>query len=64
MAVAVLVAAGVRVGVLAGASVGCGVELASGCARVGAGATVLGAPPVVALAVVLGSSEAAGVVGA
>ena len=64
MAVAVLVAAGVRVGELAGASVGCGVELRSGDAWVGAGVARLGAPLVVALAVVLGCGEAAGVVGA
>jgi hypothetical protein len=62
--VAVLVAAAVRVAMLVGASVGRGVELASSGARGGAGVAVLGAPPIVALAVVLGSSTAAGRVGA
>jgi len=59
----VLVAAGVRVGVLVGAVVSCGVALGSGGMRVGAGVAVLGEPPMVALAVALGSSVAADVVG-
>src|SRR5688572_466841 len=62
--VAVSVAAGVRVAMSVGARVGCGVELASSGARGGTGVAVLGAPPIVALAVVLGSSVAAGGVGA
>jgi hypothetical protein len=56
MVVAVLVASGVRVGVLAGASVGCGVRVGSDVARIGAGVAVLGA--LYTVAVVLGGSTA------
>jgi len=54
MAVAVLVAAGVRVAMLVGASVGCGVRVGSDVARIGAGVAVLGA--LYAVAVVLGGT--------